>query len=104
MGTQALVTVLFQVFYTSVFGMYVNFLLIRTGSTIAVSLTHSFCNHQGFPDLSVLVSDGHDLRKYRAVLTLIYVAGLVTFTFVLNTATQGFHSNFVEVGHTPVSN
>merc|ERR1712232_1323354 len=48
----ALVQVAFQVFYTSLFGMYSNFLLLRTGSTLAVILVHTFCNHQGFPDVA----------------------------------------------------
>lgn len=46
---QALLGVGFQVFYTTLFGISSTFLLLRTGHLPAVILTHTFCNHMGFP-------------------------------------------------------
>ena len=51
----------FQGCYTTLFGMYGTFLLLRTGSTTAVTLIHTFCNHHGFPDLSFFTSMYHPL-------------------------------------------
>lgn len=90
----ALVQVSFQVFYTSLFGMYANFLLLRTGSTTAVILTHSFCNHQGFPDLAFLVSQGHVLYRHRIWLAVLYCAGVAAFAWLLWPLTDGFASTF----------
>mmetsp|Transcript_107726 Transcript_107726/g.214064 ORF Transcript_107726/g.214064 Transcript_107726/m.214064 type:complete len:300 (+) Transcript_107726:56-955(+) len=95
----ALMQVAFQVFYTSLFGMYCNFLLLRTGSTLAVILTHSFCNHQGFPDLSLFVMRNHPLHQHRNWLGILYLVGIVTFGYLMMPLTQDFKSNFVPMGH-----
>ncbi|CAJ1434496.1 unnamed protein product [Effrenium voratum] len=76
---QALAQVLFQVFYTSLFGMYSNFLLIRTGSLLAVILAHAFCNHQGFPDVGFFVSSSEPLYEHRKLMGAIYLLGIVGF-------------------------
>jgi prenyl protein peptidase len=39
----------FQLAYTSLFGMYATFIFIRTGSLPAVILIHTFCNYMGLP-------------------------------------------------------
>jgi len=93
----ALLQVAFQVFYTSLFGMYSNFLLLRTGSTVAVILTHTFCNHQGFPDLG-FASRSHPLHQYRMFLGALYVAGVSAFCYLLYPWTEGFDSSFVVPG------
>lgn len=90
----ALAQVKFQVFYTSLFGMYSNFLLLRTGSTPALVLAHSFCNHQGFPDLGFLVSEAHPLHRHRAWLAGSYGLGIVGFARLLLPLTAGFASSF----------
>lgn len=90
----ALLGVFFQVFYTCLFGMYVNFLLLRTGSLLAVCITHSFCNHQGFPDVG-FGSAGHSLYAHRHWLGMLYVIGLASFGYLLGPLTEGFHSHFV---------
>jgi prenyl protein peptidase len=45
----SLLTSLFQFTYTTIFGWYASFLFVRTGSLLAVTLTHSFCNWIGLP-------------------------------------------------------
>lgn len=90
----ALLQVAFQVFYTSLFGMYSNFLLLRTGSTVALILTHSFCNHQGFPDVAFLVSKRHPLHPHRLWLGMLYLSGVVSFCYCINPLTSGFSSSF----------
>lgn len=89
---QALLQVLFQVFYTSLFGMYSNFLLIRTGSLIAVILAHTFCNHQGFPDIAFLFSSSDPLYEHRKWLGGIYLCGIAAFTCLAGPLTTDFPS------------
>eukprot|EP00933_Yihiella_yeosuensis_P034453 TRINITY_DN2793_c0_g2_i1.p1 TRINITY_DN2793_c0_g2~~TRINITY_DN2793_c0_g2_i1.p1 ORF type:complete len:324 (-),score=24.76 TRINITY_DN2793_c0_g2_i1:90-968(-) len=91
---QAFVQIAFQVFYTSLFGMYSNFLLLRTGSTLAVTLAHSFCNHQGFPDVAFLVSKRHALHQHRHWLGPAYLVGIVAFSMGMAPLTRGFESSF----------
>lgn len=90
----ALQIVAFQVFYTSLFGMYSNFLLFRTGSTVALILCHTFCNWQGFPDLGFLVSRQHPLHDHRAWLGVVYIIGVGAFCRNLFPMTAGFSSSF----------
>lgn len=92
---KALTIILFQIFYTSLFGAYASFLLLRTGSTIAVILAHTFCNHQGFPDFSFVgATPGHPLYHQRALIGGLYVLGLVSWAMLLGPATRGFDSPF----------
>lgn len=95
---QALIGVAFQVFYTSLFGMYCNFLLLRTGSTWAVILTHSFCNHQGFPDVGLFVMTNHLLYRHRNWLGLLYLVGIMAFGYLMMPLTRDFKSGFVLMG------
>eukprot|EP00435_Cladocopium_sp_Y103_P013383 s4875_g3.t1 len=91
---QALLQVLFQVFYTSLFGMYSNFLLIRTGSLIAVIMAHTFCNHQGFPDIAFLFSSSDPLYEHRKWLGGIYLCGIAAFACLAGPLTADFPSTF----------
>ncbi|CAH8445066.1 unnamed protein product [Heterobilharzia americana] len=43
---------LFQVFYTTLFGMYSGFLMLRTGNIASSVVTHSLCNFFGLPDIT----------------------------------------------------
>ncbi|KAI9718943.1 MAG: hypothetical protein M1812_003828 [Candelaria pacifica] len=47
----ALARSLFQFVYTSIFGFYAAFIYLRTGSLLAVIISHSFCNWCGLPRL-----------------------------------------------------
>lgn len=40
---------LFQFAYTALFGWYAAFVLVRTGSLLAVIVCHAFCNWMGLP-------------------------------------------------------
>ena len=48
--SQAVMGVLFQVFYTTVFGSMAAFYFVSTGSLWGAILSHAFCNMMGFPD------------------------------------------------------
>jgi hypothetical protein len=39
----------FQMTYTSLFGFFNAYIFARTGSLLAVTLSHAFCNIMGFP-------------------------------------------------------
>jgi len=91
----ALKVIGFQVFYTSLFGTFSTFLLLRTGSTLAVIATHSFCNHMGFPDLSFLVSKRSLLFPYRKWIGGCYLVGIMTFSFLIVPMTSGFKFGFI---------
>lgn len=88
-------TTAFQVCYTWLFGMFCNFLLLRTGSTLAVILTHAFCNHQGFPDLGFLASRRHCLYEQRFIIGTLYLVGIALFCWLIGPITDGFDSTFV---------
>ncbi|KAJ3499614.1 hypothetical protein NLG97_g182 [Lecanicillium saksenae] len=45
----AVARTIIQLAYTSVFGAYVTFLFLQTGSLLAVVLVHAFCNSLGLP-------------------------------------------------------
>lgn len=75
----------FQFFYTSIFGIYSAYLFMRTGHFIAPFLTHSFCNHLGFPDFQELLNQ--ELKK-RIVFVSLYVIGLVSWIMLLPTLTN----------------
>jgi prenyl protein peptidase len=49
---------LLQFAYTTLFGGYVTFLFLRTGSLLSVVLVHAFCNWMGFPRFWGRVSAG----------------------------------------------
>ncbi|KAG1661309.1 hypothetical protein FOA52_008656 [Chlamydomonas sp. UWO 241] len=67
----------FQFAYTSVFGAYEAFLLLRTGSLAAPVLAHAFCNWMGVPDAHEMARQAGGSRAVAAALTLAGVAGAV---------------------------
>jgi prenyl protein peptidase len=80
--TSVIFTTLFQFCYTSIFGAYVSFVFLRTGSIGAVFFCHSFCNAIGLPNVSFLKSYS-PLYFYRRLLLASLVVGLVAFIFGL---------------------
>ncbi|KAJ3170372.1 hypothetical protein HDU88_009001 [Geranomyces variabilis] len=44
----------FQLAYTTLFGWFATFLLLRTGHLAAPIASHMFCNVMGFPDLDAV--------------------------------------------------
>jgi len=82
----ALLAVVFQLFYTSLFGAYAGFILLRTGSLYAAILCHMFCNYMGLPDLSFLMKGSSELsivHSYRYFLLFVYILGMVGFGLLL---------------------
>lgn len=51
---QTIQTTIFQVCYSTIFGIYESYLYNKTNSLLGIILVHSFCNMVGFPDLSIL--------------------------------------------------
>ena len=70
----------FQFTYTSLFGSYASYAFIRSGSILAVIISHSYCNWMGLPDLSFM-NKRHYLHKYRMVLLLSYIIGIYGFIY-----------------------
>ncbi|KDO23576.1 hypothetical protein SPRG_10771 [Saprolegnia parasitica CBS 223.65] len=80
--TRALLIVVFQLCYTTVFGIYVTFLYLRTGQFWALFVVHAFCNTMGFPDLGFLSSE-NPLFSSRYAILLVYLLGIVGFSVLL---------------------
>ena len=70
--------VAFQLGYTTVFGWYASLLLLRTGHLAAPVCAHVFCNFMGFPE-SPAAGGG----QYAALLSKLYVVGVVSFAVLL---------------------
>ncbi|KAI9279287.1 CAAX protease self-immunity-domain-containing protein [Sporodiniella umbellata] len=73
---QALCGSLFQFAYTSVFGWYVSYLFLKTGSLWPSVLCHSFCNIMGFPDFS-RIQDQNEIPK--RVTVACFPIGVILF-------------------------
>eukprot|EP00457_Paulinella_chromatophora_P012971 gb/GEZN01013230.1/.p1 GENE.gb/GEZN01013230.1/~~gb/GEZN01013230.1/.p1 ORF type:complete len:301 (-),score=22.91 gb/GEZN01013230.1/:103-1005(-) len=76
---QAMFVVAFQLFYTTVFGLYASFLFLRTGQLVAPVLSHIFCNFMGFPELGWISDDSHYAYFYRKSVAFVYMLGIIIF-------------------------
>lgn len=65
--------VAFQFLYTTIFGWYATFLLLRTGHWVAAVVAHTFCNLMGFPDFGGAA--GHRRRWLLAAAFALGIAG-----------------------------
>lgn len=79
----ALASIALQVCYTTIFGMFSAFLLLRTGHLISPVLSHALCNMLGLPSFEALPT-----HSYRTLLMIMYVVGLVSFFSLLNPLTH----------------
>ncbi|KAL6041537.1 CAAX prenyl protease [Balamuthia mandrillaris] len=70
--------VLFQLFYTTVFGCYSAFLFLRTGHIIAPFLAHAFCNFMGFPQVDEIPDHPH-----KRTVVASFLVGLFLFCVLL---------------------
>ncbi|KAI8333331.1 hypothetical protein BC941DRAFT_434431 [Chlamydoabsidia padenii] len=70
----------FQFAYTTLFGWYVSFLFLRTGSVWPCVLCHSFCNMMGFPDVGDIP---HRPYRQRQVIWACFIAGVILFACLL---------------------
>jgi prenyl protein peptidase len=68
----------FQFLYTFLFGMYASYAFLRTGSILAVTLSHAYCNWMGLPDMS-FVQLRHPMYRYRIVLLASFLIGVFAF-------------------------
>jgi prenyl protein peptidase len=84
---RVLVQTAFQFTYTSLFGSYVSYVFLRTGSVLSVVISHSFCNAMGLPSLSFTDSRS-PLFSSRTYLWSAHVAGVIFFTW-------GFQSSWL---------
>ncbi|XP_038072857.1 CAAX prenyl protease 2-like isoform X2 [Patiria miniata] len=72
--------VVFQFFYTTVFGALSAFIFLRTGHLIACIITHMFCNFMGFPAFEEIPN--HTLLQ-RVVICAVFLTGLSLFVCLL---------------------
>ncbi|CAB9508045.1 CAAX prenyl protease 2 [Seminavis robusta] len=77
---KTLLSTAFQFLYTTLFGAYVSFAFIRTGSIVAVILSHSFCNTMGLPSAAFL-DRRSSLYKYHIDLVKAYLLGVAIFVW-----------------------
>ena len=73
-----LVSAVFQMSYTTIFGAYSAFLFVRTGNILGPVACHCFCNYMGFPDFG-----GAFHSKHRLLLSVNFVVGLGLFLYLL---------------------
>lgn len=76
-----LIPVLFQVGFTTVFGLYVGYIFVVTGSLFNVIIIHGFCNYMGIP-LFRCFDPYHPSYRYQRSISITYVVGIVAF-FIL---------------------
>jgi len=74
----AIIPVVFQLGYTTIFGMYSAYIFVRTGHILPAILAHVFCNYMGFPHFG-----GVPDHPKRNILVVTYVLGLVSFFYFL---------------------
>ncbi|KAI8820102.1 uncharacterized protein EV422DRAFT_78613 [Fimicolochytrium jonesii] len=84
--THVLLAFAFQFSYTSLFGWFATFLLLRTGNIMAPIVAHVFCNRMGVPDLPGAAAAGFPGRK-KAIFAA-YIAGMLGFSFLMFPATD----------------
>ena len=69
---------MFQFSYTTLFGAYTSYAYWQTKSLWAVTVSHSFCNYMGLPNLAFL-NKASLLYDYRHVLMGVHVLGIGAF-------------------------
>jgi prenyl protein peptidase len=72
----------FQFLYTSFFGSYASHAFVRVGSVLSVTLSHSYCNWMGLPDLGCFGNSQHFLYPHRRVLLVFYLVGIGAFWYL----------------------
>ncbi len=68
---------LFQFSYTYLFGIYANYLFIKTGSFFGPFAGHIFCNYMGFPNINDLINEFD--RRQKAIIIIFYAFGFYLF-------------------------
>ena len=80
---RALPAVLFQAAYTTAFGWYAAYLLLRTGSLASPVIVHAFCNFMGFPAFAAIPRYPRPLR-----VALAFALGIAGFALLLRPLTE----------------
>ncbi|CAG2205944.1 FACE2 [Mytilus edulis] len=84
---------LFQLTYTTLFGIYSAFLFLRTGHLIAPVIAHAFCNHMGFPSFGEVM--GHP-QPVKHKLIASFILGLFMWIVLFYPVTTPFlYSNYI---------
>eukprot|EP01084_Bolivina_argentea_P228469 385864_1 len=88
--SQACLTVVFQLFYTSVFGVLASIIFIRTGNVFAAMLMHIWCNSMGFPPFTFIMNrKNNGFTTMRDIVNgIAYVMGLTGFVMFLYPLTK----------------
>ena len=79
----ALLTVVVQFCYTSIFGVFSAFLFVRTGHLVSPVISHALCNALGLPAFESISSHSH-----RVSVCVAYVLGLLLFLVLLKPLTE----------------
>ncbi|KAF8148226.1 hypothetical protein B0H34DRAFT_785703 [Crassisporium funariophilum] len=77
---RALIMSLFQLSYTTLFGIHASFLFLRTRSLLPPLTAHVWCNIMGVPEV------GYEMRrfpKYRTLIIAMYLIGVAAFVYTL---------------------
>ena len=89
---QACLRVVFQLFYTSVFGILASIIFLRTGNVFSAMLMHIWCNCMGFPPFTFITKKQRNRDYVMTVRDYIngcaYVVGLVAFISLLYPLTK----------------
>tara|TARA_B100000780_G_C20902191_1_gene359113 strand:- start:297 stop:656 length:360 start_codon:yes stop_codon:yes gene_type:complete len=89
----ALLTLLLQLTYTSIFGYIATYLYLRTGNIFPPIVSHVICNFMGLPDVGFAQNSLNEMRymySYRYVLLALHAGGLVAFYFLVGPLTARF--------------
>ncbi len=70
--TQALVAVVIQLAYTSIFGAYVSFLFLRGGHIAAAIVAHIMCNFMGLPNFRFSVPPNASKLELTSPMSILY--------------------------------
>ncbi|KAI0353885.1 Abi-domain-containing protein [Trametes cingulata] len=87
----AIISTLFQLAYTSLFGFHCAYLFLRTGSLLPPTSAHVFCNIMGFPQYGLHV---RMFPKRRRLIQLMYIFGVAAYIYTLRAWTQADDSLF----------
>ncbi|XP_012706069.3 CAAX prenyl protease 2 isoform X1 [Fundulus heteroclitus] len=74
-----------QFLYTTIFGVFAAFILLRTGHIVGPVLCHSFCNSQGLPDFGSALN-----HHQRPAVLFCYLTGVLLFLVLLFPLTDPF--------------
>lgn len=69
-----------QFIYTTIFGWYAAFIHLRTGSVIASTLCHSYCNYMGLPPF---LESLNRFPNYRTRIIIHHLGGVLMFAYLL---------------------